>query len=370
MNLSKKNIEQWLKKPPANKSIINQGDTTPFYSQYESFKHYIEKFHGEVERGSLLSDLKKQAEAGEAVNYDAITLLNDHGPKHITTVIERVTQLLNVNSIEFNVREIFILLNAIQLHDVGNFYGRTGHEQRIKDIFKDGLPLIAFDSVEHNYIKNVAQVHGGYVIDNDGSKNKNTIGSIKPDVTSDGYVIRQRLLASLLRFADEIADDKHRAAINLLKQEGLPKGSEVFHAYSACLDTVLVKHETKTVELHFKIPKEFAIKKFGKINKLTDVVEEVYLIDEIYTRAIKMHEERNYCSKFWKNKIELDKIWVQIEFYHLTEIGGHVHHDITFSIEDNYYPNQSDIDIFKLCPNLVIEGNPLDGAKVEMNING
>lgn len=368
MDLSKRNLEEWLKNPPSKSSIVRKGDKTPFYSKYDSFRDYIQNFHGEVERGSLLKDLKEEADAGNPVNFDALTLLNDHGPKHIETVIQRATQLLNTKLIEFNAREIFILLNAIQLHDIGNFYGRLNHEKGIKQVFKEGLPKVAFDNIESNYIVSVAQAHGGYIIDSDGTKDKNTIGGMKAHVTSDGYEVRQRLLASLLRFADEIADDKYRAAINLLKEKKLPKGSEVFHAYSHCLDTVLVKHDIKTVELHFKVPKNFATRKFGKINKNYNTIDEVYLVDEIYNRAIKMHEERVYCSKFWKHMIDLEKIWVQIEFYHPNEMLENVHHDITFTIEDNYYPQQSNIDIYKLCPNLVVGGSPLDGSRVEQNI--
>ncbi len=369
MKLVNKNLEDWLKKPPTNNKVLKKGDTTPFYSKYDSFKEYISTLHGEVERGSLLNDLKNESEKNGTFDFDAVTLLNDHGPIHISTVIERATHLLNNNLSELNVREIFILLNAIQLHDVGNFYGRLGHEQKIKEVLKNGLPIIAFDTIESNYIKSVAQVHGGVKLDKFGNIDKGVISDIKDVVTSDGYTIRQRLLASLLRFADEIADDRHRAAINLLKEKKLPRGSEIFHAYSACLDTVLIKHEIKTVEYHFKVPKEFAIEKFGKINKDKGIIDEVFLIDEIYKRAIKTHEEKVYCSKFWKNNVDLEKIWVQIEFYHASEIGEFIHPDITFTIEDNYYPQQSNIDIYTLCPNLIVDGIPLDGNRVKNNIN-
>ncbi|GAB2546697.1 HD domain-containing protein [Spirosoma aerophilum] len=368
MDLTKKNLEDWLAKPPTNLKTLKKGDTTPFYSKYNSFKSYIETTHGEVERGSLLTEIEQAIAAGKQIDLNLITLLNDHGPKHIATVIERASQILNVKIIDLNVREVFILLNAIQLHDVGNFYGRIGHEQKIKDVFRDGLPLVAFDSVEHTYIKNVAQVHGGSVLTANGHEDKNTIRTIKESVTSDGYEIRQRLLAAILRFSDEIADDKHRAAVNLLNAGKIPKGSEVFHAYSACLDTVLVKHNIKTVEFHFKIPKNYATKKFGKINRKKDTIEDVYLVDEIYKRAVKTHEEKIYCSKFWKKFLDIEKIWIQIEFYHPNEIGEFVHHDITFTLEDNDYPQQSNLDIYTLCPDLIINGIQLCGSEVEKHI--
>lgn len=368
MKLGKKTLDDWLKRIP-NKEL-KKGDTFPFHSKYTSFKDYLDNnLHQEVTKSAILAEMRGNTD------FDKVIYLNDHGPKHIETVIERASQLVNNGDLlTLNAREVFLLLNAIQVHDVGNFYGRYSHERKVLQAIKEGLAPVLFDSTEVNYINEIAQVHGGKVKFKDGSETKNTIQSIRVDTKSDGYDIRLQLLAAILRFADELADDRHRCDIKALKEGTIPKGSEVFHAYAFCLDTVKVDHTDKKVELHFKIPKEFVFKKFGKISKGGNSVKRVYLIDEIFQRALKMHYERIYCSKFWRRNIDIDKIWVRMEFY-ATPSGNSfkedelvVHRDITFTLQDNEYPTDN-VDIYSMCPDLkYADGTNITGQRLAEKI--
>lgn len=350
MDLNNITLEDWLKAPPPE-NLKRGGDSFEFSDKYNVLKGYLkETLHKEVTKAAIYRDFL----IGK--NPNTIIYLNDHGPDHIKRVILMASELLS-NTCKLNAREVFFLINAIQIHDIGNFYGRTDHESKVIEAIKTGLTPILFDSTEVNYIKNIAQVHGGTIKYKNGEENKNTISSIKPNVTSDDYPIRLQFLASILRFADEIADHKKRADIITLEQGVMAKGSEIFHAYSACLDSVKINHEINTVELHFKIPKKYLIRTFGKIQKDGTITDE-YILDEIYKRAIKMHSERIYCSKFWKREIEIDKLWIQIEFYNdpkeegmLEEGDLFVHNEITFSLNDDEYPNIL-MDIFSLCPDL------------------
>jgi hypothetical protein len=369
MNLENKTLEDWLESPP-QEAFKRGGDDFPFYSRYNTFKDYLSKnVHKEVTNQAIYKEFSNDKAR------DKVIWLNDHGPNHIKTVISRASEILS-NGVDLNAREIFLLLNAIQVHDIGNFYGRYGHEKNILKAISEGLTPIVFDNTEIEYIKRIAQVHGGKVNYKDGSSNKNTISTIKQNVMSDGYPIRQQFLASVLRFADELADDKYRADIKSLREGNLPKGSEIYHAYASCLDTVKVDHSKQAIELHFKIPKEFATRTFGKLNK-EDELESVFLIDEIYSRAIKMHDERIYCSKFWKKFIDLDFIWVQIEFYGtpasedvLDEQDFNIHDDITFTLKDVGYPD-TEHDIFKLCYKELAysDGQKITGVNVSKKIN-
>ena len=248
-------------------------------------------------------------------------------------------------------REIFCLLSAIQLHDLGNFYGRTGHEQKIMDIVAEGKEHIGSDHVEKKYILNIAQVHGGKI---PGTDNRDTISQLKPKAPVLDELIRLRLVASILRFADEIADDRFRADVELLKNKELPKSSEVYHAYSACLNSVLVDHEKETVELHFDIDEKYLEKEFGKDDG------EVFLMEEIYTRVLKMHNERIYCSRFWKPYLNIEKILVIMNFYS-DDIHEEVHSEITFTLSEKGYPSNN-VSIYDMCPELVKNGNKLDGS--------
>jgi hypothetical protein len=350
-----KNLEEILESSNAGFEI--SGRKIKYYSIYEGLKKYLMPKHEETTKGAIITsienqieELKKTGDEARIFKLEKILWLNDHGPRHIDTVIKRASQLLNVSKELLSFREIFCLLSAIQLHDLGNFYGRSGHEQKIMDIVAEGKEHIGSDHVEKKYILNIAQVHGGKI---PGTDNKDTISQLKNQAPVLDELIRLRLIAAVLRFADEIADDRFRADIGLLRNDKLPKSSEVYHAYSACLNSVIVDHEKETVELHFDIDKKYLEEKFGKDNG------EVFLMEEIYIRVLKMHNERIYCSRYWKPYLSIENILVIINFYS-DDIHEDVHSEITFTLSEKGYPN-NDISIYEMCPELIINGEKLDG---------
>jgi hypothetical protein len=344
MNLGHRTLEDWLKLPPVE-SQKKGGDNFPFFSKYDSFKHFLnENLHKEVTKSAIMAEIVKEIE------YNKITYLNDHGPDHIKTVILRASELVEFEDCDLNAREVFILLNAIQVHDIGNFYGRIGHESEIVKAIKEGLVPILFDSKEVKIIKNVAEVHGGEYIEKDGRKNKGTFKSINsPVISSDSYKIRVELLAAILRFSDELADDFHRADVKKLKDKTMPKGSEIYHAYAKCLEPAIINHKEKRVELHYNISQEDLRMAFGKYDKNNDQILEKPLLEEIYERTLKVHFERIYCSKFWKKFIDIDSVWVRIGFYS-SEFHDEVHPEITYTLSDSQYPSSTEgMTIFELC---------------------
>src|SRR4051812_22116567 len=119
MDLKNHTLEDWLKNPPVE-ALKMGGDSFPFHSKYETFSHYLDN--------NLHKQVTKQAIYDEFVNgkdRESVIFLNDHGPDHIKTVIQRASQLLNNGQVcPLTAREVFLLLNAIQVHDIGNFYGR------------------------------------------------------------------------------------------------------------------------------------------------------------------------------------------------------------------------------------------------------
>ncbi|WP_339695842.1 hypothetical protein [uncultured Marixanthomonas sp.] len=380
MNLNNSTLDDWLISPSSD-FLKRGGDDFEYHSKYDVFRSYLGNgLHNEVTKQAIYNEIKNEQD------FDKVIWLNDHGPKHIKAVIERASQLLDTGKDDIqnfiyslNAREVFLLLNAIQVHDIGNFYGRHNHENRVLDAIKNGLTPILFDITEVKYINDIARVHGGKVKYKDGSKDKNTIRTIRKEIMSNSYPIRLQMLAAILRFADELAEEKQRADINSLENGSLPKGSEVFHAFSACIDSINVNHPKSTVEVHLKIPKKYVTRTFGKL-----VFEEgkkriinVFLLDEIYKRILKMHYERIYCSKFWKGMIEIENIWVQIEFYKdfdaLSETLDfnelNVHKDITFNLHDNYYPIEGDKNIFDHCPELIYENSSkITGESLKLRI--
>ena len=334
MNLENKLLPEWLKTVPDE--YFPHYKKIDLYTQYKKLKDYLlENVHKEVTIGANLKDPDM--------------LLNDHGPDHIETVISRASYLVDDCSCNLTPYEVYFLLCCIELHDVGNIFGRYNHEQNADSIMTEARGICGKDTVEAITIKKIAESHGGKL----ANGNKDKITYLEETTETFYGTIRPRLIASILRFADELADDKTRSYKKLLIQGKLPKKSEVFHAYAMCLESVKIDHKESSIKLNFQIPDNFLKKTFGKLD------EEIFLIDEIYERLLKMHIENTYCMRFTKNQFNIEKIRADINFYNAKELK-YTFPRMTFNIEENGYP-QHKWDIFKMCPELISDGCRLDG---------
>lgn len=125
--------------------------------------------------------------------HDQGIYLTDHGPKHIELVMRRASQLVrtqkSLTSDPKNTKsykscltpyEIFLLVIGIHFHDVGNMYGREGHEQRIREEMAKIGPL-TIPLHQKTLISQIAACHGGTF---DGSKD--TIKSLRNPLNGEG----------------------------------------------------------------------------------------------------------------------------------------------------------------------------------------
>lgn len=326
MDLNNKTLEEWLNEVPA--SHYPQAEKTNHYAKYISLADYLnDNVHKSVTIGASLK------------SKDAI-LLNDHGPEHIKTVISRASYLVGCEDCTLNPYEVYLLLCCIQLHDVGNIFGRIKHEENADEIMLKAKGICGRDAIEAMHISKILKTHGGK--NKHGKKDK--IVDLKENENSIFGEFRPRLIASILRFADELADDRRRSNIELLELNTLPKGSEIFHLYASVLEPPKINFREKSIELNFNIHKKYLLKKYGKQNE-----DDIFLIDEIYLRVKKMHLERIYCSRYWKEAIKLEKIAGIIQFY--DDTLDDTNREITFEIKENGYPYENE-DFFDLVPSL------------------
>lgn len=275
-------------------------------------------------------------------------LLNDHGPDHIRTVIARAGCMLSGNcpmAASFTPYEIYLLLCAAHFHDVGNVFGREGHERRHQDVMRELRPLLGNDTLEMQCILRISAAHGGHI---DGDKDK--IGRLE-DYPVNGRDVRVRALAAVLRFADELADDRHRANRFLLEHDSLPKEAEVFHKYAACLDSVMVRTEDGCVDLHYCLTTADATRQWGK-NAGNGGADEVYIVDEIYARTLKMHLERSYCSRFMRAFVDIERIKVIIEIFDEPTSIDPPREKIEYRLEERGYPGVPADGIQAVCREL------------------
>jgi hypothetical protein len=309
--------------------------------KYENVKRELIKIHNSVEKGAMASELEKYIQEKSSVDdsefrqglESALVYLNNHGKDHVDKVIEKASEILRHFPSDKGLTpyEMFVLLCAIQIHDTGNVFGRKKHEQVISTIFDNECSKIIPNNFERKGIARIAMVHGGEIFGD-----KDTI-KILSSATNyyNSFNVRERLLAALLRFADELADDISRADRFGIEAEKIPDHSKIFHYYSQSLHTVAIVGNSQNNELCLELIYDFdsaiAKKKFIRENN------EKYLIDEIYDRTIKMEKERRYCMRYLRPYFYLSSIKVNIK---ITDAKyALISKDISYILEEEGYPD-------------------------------
>lgn len=287
--------------------------------------------YGEVDTGAL---------ATEGV------MLTRHGSRHVDTVVRRARDLVMDESNVchgFTPYEVYLLLMAIYIHDIGNLKGRDQHEKNIASMVEQLEIPLSDETVERKAIIEIAQAHGGTI----NGTNRDTLGQLAKTDTVMGQCVRKQALAAVLRFADELADDSTRSRRLLKKLGRLPKQSQIYHHYADALHSVNVRRSQHAVDLHFLFRSKEAVDKYCKDNR------SVYLLDEIYQRTLKMYRECEYCMRFTNGLVWIDTISVRIEIH--SDKYGLVPavHPIGYRLSPSGYPDDSDEDIHQRIPGLM-----------------
>lgn len=298
-------------------------------NEIDKWKDRIKK---QLEDVDIISDESERShKIDEIFTEDCAIFLNKHGPEHISKVKEKALDILKCfNQGWPSFYEIFFLLCSISVHDVGNLFGRANHEKRIAGMIDAACNNIIDDSVERRVISQIAGVHGGSI-----NGDKDTISLLKENDTINNFKIREQMLASVLRFADELADDSTRANYPALELGILGEASEIYHIYSSKLHTVKLQQNPVThawdVVLKFEFDEETAQKQFKKGSK------SVYLLDEIYERTIKMEQERIYCMRFLRIYCSIESINVEITIDNNENVFEQ--ETIKYTLHEKGYPN-------------------------------
>jgi hypothetical protein len=347
MDLKNNTLDHWLslqkiKDFPYNGKIN-------YYNRYIQIKEYLDKnIHPHIELAT------RRLEPDEEI------YLTNHGTDHINAVIQRLSNLVNVKGFKISPYEVYLLLVATQLHDTGHIKsGREQHEKLSNEVISDLGKLIGEDTIEKKMIWNIAEAHGGRK--SDGKKDK--IDSLLPNDSILNVTVRPQLLAALLRFADELADDFTRTNTALLESKSIDKSSEIFHYYASVLNSVEIDHLAKEIRLKFFLNKEHLQNKYGKLKK------EVFLIDEIFARIYKMYIECIYCMRFLSYELRIETIKAKIEFVEkqsLVEFRS----PIQLKITERGYPIMVAEDLYQLCPiDLKVGDCKIDGEYLKKSIS-
>lgn len=215
--------------------------------------------------------------------------LTDHSEDHIQDVQRNIFKIIDQRKDQFNAIEMFFLTYASLIHDIGNIFGRDGHEQKAKDIIKD-FPLIN-SSVKRISIS-IAKAHGG---------KGDPIKNLASDIPYNNLPVKSREIASIVRFADECAEGEQRCY-----SFGFEKGlisdsvSVTHHMYSKVTNVYI---DTTAIKLNYHI----ALDDFNSSKELED------FLTFMFSRINKTNKERIYCAQYSEIISKYSSIDVSIE---------------------------------------------------------
>jgi len=315
-------LEQMLK----DKSVSTKdfpARSNEYYNKYWSLKTYLAR------------NLYKWTGAGTSAEDNGV--YTDHSIDHFNAVIDYAGKLLISDyPFQLNPYELFILLCAILLHDAGNAEGRREHEKKPFKILKDAGNSIISDKFEARMIALIASAHGGKIKDPDTGQHtsQDTISTLLEKTTNGNIEYRPKMIAAIVKFADEICEDRNRAASYLLRYSQLPNFSELYHIYASSITSADIDHLSRTIRIVFEISIEEVLKKY-QIDKANTGSK--YLIDEIMSRLEKMFLELLYCKRFFYEIIQIDKIRATVTLY---DDDMNVLETTSFELMEQGYPTK------------------------------
>lgn len=259
----------------------------------------------------LRSNIYKDVDAGLAANTPEHGLYTAHNSEHFDEVVLYAGELLGVKDgsedVKLSPYELYVLLVAIRIHDAGNIHGREEHEKKCFTVLRNCGAASGEDDAEKKIIGSIAQAHGGKTPSGD----KDTIGALEQTYGISRHPIRQRLIAAIVRFADEICESRRRASNYLLQHGMVPKHSELFHRYAASITESSVTVADRRISLRYTVKLSDAVQAWGCA--VSGDKTESFLIDEILERLQKMDRERKYCNRFSREIYTIDEIRASID---------------------------------------------------------
>lgn len=222
------------------------------------------------------------------------SILTDHGEKHIRNVLNNIDKILENYEVEvsFNPLELYFMCVSTLLHDTGNIFGRNNHESNTNKILTSENFKV-FDSSMRRIVNQIAKAHGGQ---------GDTLSKLSNTNHSEGEQVKAQKIASILRFADELAEGPQRAFDILLENNLIGKDSAKFHQYA--LNLKHPKIEKNTIIMDF----EFILQ-----GQTQESLSDILLLS--LKRIIKLNRERIYCGHYSKYIEGIKKVSVTFDFF-------------------------------------------------------
>jgi len=188
----------------------------------------------------------------------------DHQIEHserIIQILDAITAELMGSDRRLNSQEVFVLLASAYLHDVGMQWEKGKY--RDSSLARKDHHLLSYKmivgsieepsrypdlGIEQDYVYEIALVSKGH-------RQVDLYNGEYDDAVKRGNRIRLRLLAALLRLADELDIDERRIYIDLLKVANVPQDSRV-HWWKCHYVSGVDIELNGQITIHYRVPRQ------------------------------------------------------------------------------------------------------------------
>lgn len=230
--------------------------------------------------------------------------LSDHGPDHIANVLNNAYFLLAPSGLDYLTGiELYLLGMMILFHDVGNTYGRKDHHKKVAEIFDWARGADPSVKREKTLVLNATRAHTGRAPDG----TFDTLAALGPSDHLGNEPVRLQQLAAVLRFADELAEGVQRTSEFMLLKGMYAAESQIYHEYASVTNVSIDRGNERvllTYEIDLKEPSEDAAWR----KWISD------LLEFVYTRAVKLDQERRYARYYSDVLNPFKATWIKINF--------------------------------------------------------
>ena len=207
--------------------------------------------------------------------------LTDHSERHIINVQNNAAFLIGDDGVNrYNSVELYFLALSILFHDVGNINGREGHNKKVTDIYNKIRNNESYFNQERRLILKAVGAHCGRSSKGD----KDTLNELEENSDLHEQSLRLRELASVLRFADELAEGPQRTSDYMLEKGKIEEHSRIYHEY-AQITRPFIDRGGSRISVSYDIDRK----------RCNDLGE---LLAFTYKRILKLDLERRYCKYY------------------------------------------------------------------------
>ena len=242
----------------------------------------------------------------------------DHGKLHVESTIEAANSMLlpsPKNRRNLSALDLYLLLCAVIWHDVGMVYDRSKHAERVS-IMIQKIGELFFSPTIHRLVIELVKAHTR----EDGLE----IPSREQDcaISTKTYTVSPRALAAIVRFADEISENRSRISQALLKDGKVPEENRIYWEYANCIVASRADPLGERIIVSIEIEPDKAIAKYRCPKECTQYSKtdgSISLIEYVVYRLEKMNNERAYCARDFGKYASIRQIEVRLMLTHRGE---------------------------------------------------